>query len=151
MAEIAAEAGLSVDEAIHRIEKLVEMGLVDVDISEPVRKVAKAYEEALNDYLRDLRDLLGYDVVEAALSRALTSWGQPWLSQREEGGVEVKEADRLAWLRTPSEVSEMFNSFFSTLSQEVKPLIGVLASDIIARVQTAMRTRHGEELGKFGA
>ncbi|OYT52690.1 hypothetical protein B6U66_01195 [Candidatus Bathyarchaeota archaeon ex4484_135] len=151
VAEIAAEAGLSVDEAIHRIEKLVEMGLVDVNISEPVRKVAKAYEEALNEYLKDLRDLLGYDVVKAALSRAVASWGQPWLNQREEGGIEVREADRLAWLHTPNEVSEMFKSFFSTLSQEVKPLMGVLASDIIAKVQAAMRTRHGEEFRKFGA
>ena len=152
VAEIASEAGLSVDEAVQRIEKLVEMGLVDVDISEPVRKVAKAYEEALNEYLGELRDLLGRELVEAALSRAVASWGQPWLGSSEGGGlVEVKEADRLAWLHTPGEASEMFKSFFSKLSQEVRPLLGILASDIMARVQMDMRSKHEEEFKKFGA
>ncbi len=149
VAEIASRAGLSLEETIDRMDRLVEKGLVDVDLSEPVREVARAYEETINSYLEHLRALLGHEIAGIALERAMRKWGLTWLERTSELVVKARDVDRLAWLFTPKEVSDMFSSLMELLYHEVRPLLGLLAAEILSDVRAELKAKHGEKLEKF--
>ncbi|RLI07188.1 hypothetical protein DRO32_04290 [Candidatus Bathyarchaeota archaeon] len=151
VAEIADEAGIDVGEAIRRLRRLAEEGLVDVPITEPVEKVARAYLEAFNSYLSLLRELVGASIAASGLRKAVSKWDLGWLAESPGPGVEARELNRLAWLHTPGEVSDMFRSFLEALHDAFRPLLGALAGDLRARVEAEMEEEHGEELRRLGA
>ena len=151
VAEIAKEAGIGVEEAIQRFRKLVEEGLVDVDISEPLRKVVGAYLEALNKFLNSLSSLLGTRLTSEGLSLALKKWGAGWLSMEVGPRVEAKDLNRLAWLHTPREASEMLSSFLEVLQEVFRPILGALAHDLRMEVEAYLREKHGMELRRLEA
>jgi len=151
VAEIARGAGLGVDEAIQRLRRLVEEGLVDVDISEPMRKVVGAYLDALNRYLDALRELLGTRLTSQGLDLALRKWEADWLNVMAGPRVEIKDLNRLAWLHTPREASEMLDRLLELLQEAFKPVLGALAHDLRTEVEAYLRTRYGRELRRLEA
>ncbi len=148
VAEIAREAGLSLREAIDRVKKLAELGLVEVDVHEPVRLVIKAYEEVLTGYLRLLRELVGYDIATKLVEEALEAWGHGWLAY--DDVLSARDADRLAWLYQPKEVAEMCEGLLSLLGQKARPLLGDLVGALRALASKKLAKYRGD-LERFEA
>ena len=151
IAEIAREAGLGVEETMERTKRLLEMGLIDVDVVEPVRFVVSTFEEALNRYLLRLRELLGIKLTSKILSSAMERWGRDLLAQRPDGRVSASDVDRIAWLHLPGEVYRMLDELLDLLCQEAAPILGRLAMRLKSEVRDELLTRHKEDLLRFQA
>jgi len=151
VAEIAEAAGLSVDEAVGRLKMLLDMGLVDVDLAEPMRAVVGAYEEAISAYEEALERLLGRRLVSKLVASALEEWGREWLGRGVDGRLHVRDVERMSWLHVPKEAADMLEPFLDTLCQKARPVLGELADAMRDRVLNELVARHGRALTRFGA
>jgi len=151
IAEIAEAAGLSVDEAVERLKMLLDMGLVDVDLAEPMRAVVEAYEEAIGAYEEALEKLLGRKLVDKLVASALKEWEGGWLKRGIDGRLHVQDVERMSWLHVPKEAADMLEPFLDKLCQEARPILGELADAVKNKVLDDLMARHGEALTRFGA
>jgi len=151
VAEIAREAGLSTEEAVRRVKVLLDMGLVDVDLSEPMRAIASACEETVNFYTEALRELLGRKLTTELMASALGEWGHEWLTPGLWGDVVVSDVERMAWLHLPGEVLDMLRDLLALINRRARPFLGRLADVLRARAEARLKEVHGETLAKFWA
>ena len=151
VAEIAELAGLSVDEAVRRLKMLLDMGLIDVDLAEPMKMVVKAYEEAIRAYEEALEKLLGRKIVAKLVASALKEWGHGWLKRGVDGRLHVQNVERMSWLHVPKEAADMLEPFLDKLCQEARPILGKLADTMKNKVLDDLVTKYGRVLTRFGA
>jgi len=151
VAELAERAGLSLEEAIERVKRLAERGVVEVDVCEPVEAVARAYEDILNELTGKFTELLGRAVVARLVEDTLRDWGEPWMAHEGEGKLTARELERLAWLHTPKEVANMMNNLLGTLAGKARELLGELATDLNLTARKTLLAKYRPVLEKFEA
>ena len=151
VAELAKRAGLSLEETIERVKKLAELGVIEVDVREPVEAVARAYEDILNAFSSDLISLLGQAVATRLIMDALTAWGREWIAHVGDGRLEPRELDRLAWLHTPREVYEMMDGLVELLALRARLLLGSVADALRERATNSLLAKYRDVLVKYEA